>query len=253
MDRVRDGGVEWRARIQSSLSHLGINWLDPCNKPIDIGIEDMENRALRREYKQKGLWDKVYDLMHPVRCVDLRMVDVCDFVVVLIDVSIHACGTYEEIFWANRQKKPVFVMVADDKVNIPDWLVATLPHEYFHDSWEELFAHIEKVDHDPAFVDNYRRWYFFNWTGDTDTKLEFKDSYRSPVFHPDPSRRLRTLVKSVGWETFSMLLTFLISYLVVGDTREASELTGILFGLKVFCLYGYERLWHKIRWGKYAV
>lgn len=252
MDRVTDGGVKWRLRIKSTLASLGINWLDPCDKPINIGLEDMESRALRHEYKKKRMWDKVAELMRPVRCVDLRRVDVCDFIVVLIDVETHACGTYEEIFWANRCKKPVFVMVADDVTNIPDWLVAALPSEYFHDSWESLFAHIEQVDHDPAFKDAHNRWYFFNWTGDGGTELEYKDAYVSPVFHPDPSRRIRTLVKSIGWETFSLILTFGVSYAVVGDIGEASELTIILFVLKVFFLYGYERLWHKIRWGKHA-
>jgi uncharacterized membrane protein len=43
-----------------------------------------------------------------------------------------------------------------------------------------------------------------------------------------------------------------VSYLVVGDIQEASELTIVLFMLKVPFLYAYERLWHKIRWGKYA-
>jgi uncharacterized membrane protein/nucleoside 2-deoxyribosyltransferase len=253
MDRVSDGGVEWRLRIRNTLRDLGINWLDPCDKPIDIGLEDMESRALRRQYKKQRLWAKVAELMKPIRCVDLRMVDVCDFIVVLIDVDNHACGTYEEIFWANRMKKPIFVMVAEDVTNIPDWLVAALPHEYFHDSWESLFEHVERVDHDPAFKDDHKRWYFFNWMGaDSDTELEFKETYQSPVFHPDPSKRMRTLVKSVGWEAFSFILTLLISYLVVGSVEKATKLTAILFATKVFFLYGYERLWHKIRWGKHA-
>ena len=251
MDRVRDGGVGWRREIRATLGHLGVNWLDPCCKPIDIGVEDAENRSERKLYKKQGLWDKVTKLMKPVRCVDLRMVDVCDFLVVYIDVKSHACGTYEEVFLANRQKKPIFVMVEGGKENIPDWLCAALPHEYFHDSWESLFEHIERVDHDPAFEDTHGRWYFFNWTGG-DNELEPVCYYESPVFHPDPSRRVRTLVKSLGWETFSLLLTFGVSYAVVVDIEEASELTVILFVLKVCFLYGYERLWHKIRWGKYA-
>jgi uncharacterized membrane protein len=253
MDRVSDGGVEWRLRIRNTLCDLGINWLDPCDKPIDIGLEDLESRALRRKFKKNRMWDKVAELMKPIRCVDLRMVDVCDFIVVLIDVDNHACGTYEEIFWANRMKKPIFVMVAEDVTNIPDWLVATLPHEYFHESWESLFEHIERVDHDLAFEDKHKRWYFFNWTGDkTDADLEYTESYKRPVFHPDPSRRIRTLVKSIGWESFSFLLTLLVSFLVVGSIKLAGELTVILFVLKVMFLYGYERMWHKVRWGKHA-
>ena len=69
--------------------------------------------------------------------------------------------------------------------------------------------------------------------------------------HPDPSTRARTLVKALGWEAFSFVLTLLVSYFVVGDVGEATELTVILFVLKVGFLFLYERAWHKTRWGKH--
>lgn len=68
--------------------------------------------------------------------------------------------------------------------------------------------------------------------------------------HPDPSTGLRTFVKALGWESFSFVLTLIVSYLVVGDVGEATELTVILFVLKVVFLFLYERMWHKVRWGK---
>ena len=73
---------------------------------------------------------------------------------------------------------------------------------------------------------------------------------RPTTGHPDPSTPLRTFVKAFGWECFSFVLTLGISYLVVGDISKASWLTGILFVLKVLFLFMYERMWHRIRWGK---
>lgn len=68
--------------------------------------------------------------------------------------------------------------------------------------------------------------------------------------HPDPSRPIRALVKALGWETFSFVLTLGVSYFVVGSVAKASELTIILFVIKVLFLFLYERIWHRIRWGK---
>ena len=71
-----------------------------------------------------------------------------------------------------------------------------------------------------------------------------------PMSHPDPSRPIRTFVKALGWETFSFFLTLGVSYVVVGSASKATELTVILFIVKVAFLFLYERVWHKIRWGK---
>jgi len=249
MDRAADAGVGWRKDIRRKLAALGINWLDPTRKPIDIGKEDDESRAKRRAAKKTGDWEKIVREIKPIRCVDLRMVDVCDFLVVYLDLEVHACGTYEEIFLANRQKKPVFIVVEQGKENTPDWLFAALPHAYFHSSWEECYAHLERIAYDPTFKDDTGRWYFFNWTGAEGVE---PDDNVITFYHPDPSKRVRTLVKSFGWETFSFILTLFVSYAVVGSIEKASELTIILFVLKVAFLYGYERLWHQIRWGKYV-
>ena len=39
------------------------------------------------------------------------MVDICDFLVVNLDLDVHATGTYEELYWANRMKKPILVRI----------------------------------------------------------------------------------------------------------------------------------------------
>jgi hypothetical protein len=164
MDRAADAGVVWRRDIRQRLD-LGIQWLDPTRKPIDIGVEDDASRAARKNHKVSEDYQFVVEEMKPIRRVDLRMVDVCDFLIVNLDMDIHACGTYEEIFLANRQKKPIFIHVEQGKQAAPDWLYGTLPHEYFHSTWESLHQHVERVAHNPNFIDPYGRWYFFDWMG----------------------------------------------------------------------------------------
>jgi len=58
--------------------------------------------------------------MKQIRPVDLRMVDICDFLVVNLDLQVHACGTYEELFWANRMKKPVLIRIEQGIEHTPD-------------------------------------------------------------------------------------------------------------------------------------
>jgi len=164
MDRAADGGVGWRRMIRARCQDYGIRWLDPTRKPIDIGEESDENRQLRNEAKARGDYQMVVDAMHSIRCVDLRMVDISDWLVVNLDMDIHACGTYEEIFLANRQKKPILVHVEQGKPNAPDWLFGTIPHEHIFSTWQDMFAYLYEVAY--SEVETFGRWYFFDWTGD---------------------------------------------------------------------------------------
>jgi nucleoside 2-deoxyribosyltransferase len=168
MDRAPDAGVGWRRDIRHTLEDLRILWLDPTRKPIQVGVENDASREMRRKSKSLGNYTAVTREMKPIRCVDLRMVDICDFLVVNLDLDIHACGTYEEVFLANRQKKPIFIHVEQGKKAAPDWLYGTLPHDYFHSTWEEIYAHIRYVATDPKFNDPTRRWFFFDWMGGKD-------------------------------------------------------------------------------------
>lgn len=162
MDRAHDGGVGWRREATVWLRSRGVIVLDPTNKPIDIGVEDVECRATRRERKLAGDFDGVARDMRVIRSVDLRMVDLCDFVVVNIDTEVHATGTYEELFWANRMKHPILVHVEQGKEHAPDWLLGTLPHQMIFSDWSELYAYLDYIDTSPQ-VDTLRRWFFFTY------------------------------------------------------------------------------------------
>ena len=165
MDRVLDGGVGWRQYLKDSLKDLKVLWLDPTRKPINIGVEDLENRALRQKAKRAGDFEFVRNQMKQIRPVDLRMVDVSDFLVVNIDLNVHACGTLEELFWANRMKKPILVRVEQGIEHTPDWIFGTLPFEMIFSTWDEVKKYLLHIAHDPV-IDRLNRWYFFDWMGE---------------------------------------------------------------------------------------
>lgn len=160
MDKAVDGGVGWREHAATWLEgQHGVIILDPCHKPIDIGIEDMENREYRRELKQKGQFELLAREMRTIRVVDLRMVDLADFCVINLDVNVHTCGTYEELFWANRCKKPVIVHVEGGKAECPDWLFGTLPEEHIFGSWANLYAYLDDISDG---TESHKRFMFFH-------------------------------------------------------------------------------------------
>ena len=159
MDRVPDGGVGWRRMIANYLTNKNVTVLDPSNKPIDIGIEDLENREVRKKWKSDGDFDKVAESMKIIRNTDLRMVDLSDFLIVNLDLDHHPCGTYEELFLANRQKKPIILRVEQGKDNIPDWLLGTIPHEMMFSSWASVKKYLDFIDGGGT---PGSRWMFFN-------------------------------------------------------------------------------------------
>lgn len=162
MDRVADAGEAWRINLQRELAGLDVFWLDPTHKPIDIGIEDAETRAYAAEMKALGNFEAVIPQIKIIRAVDLRMVDISDFLVVNIDVDVHACGTYEELNLANRQKKPIIVHVEQGKKRVPNWLLGTIPHEMIFSEWGEVHNYLRHIAHDPV-IKHFNRWFFFNY------------------------------------------------------------------------------------------
>ena len=163
MDRVADGGEQWRISLQRELADLGIFWLDPTHKPIDIGIEDSQMREEIEKLKELAFFTEAAAPVKVIRAVDLRMVDISDFIVVNLDMDTHACGTYEELFLANRQKKPIIVRVEQGKRYAPNWLLATLPHEMIFSTWDQVKGYLRHVATD-ATIQHFNRWMFFDFS-----------------------------------------------------------------------------------------
>lgn len=159
MDRVFDGGKTWRQEVRPILESFGIYIIDPCNKPI-VGVkEDDETRWWIDYYKETEQYDKIREKFGIIRSADLRCVDISDFIIAYIDLDVHACGTYEEIVTANRQKKPVLIWCKQGKSQAPNWLFFMLPHEHIFNSFDEILNYLKLVDQH-GDVKSLSRWFF---------------------------------------------------------------------------------------------
>lgn len=162
IDRCPDDGKTWRDEISPKLKDVGVVVLNPLNKPsIGVALEDKENREKRKKEKRKGNFAEVTRLMKEIRNIDLRMVDMSDFLIVNLDLDVYPTGTMEEIFLANSQKKPILIMCKQGISNIPDWFFGTVPHQMFFSSWDSILIYLKGVDNGD-FIDYTDRWRFFD-------------------------------------------------------------------------------------------
>jgi hypothetical protein len=160
MEAMDDLGVQWRQEITPFLQNLGVTVLDPCDKPTDVVTEDQERWVKDRA---AGKFDQLTKDIHLLRCVDLRMVDVADFIIVNLNNDIRTCGTWEEIFLANRQKKPVIFHLTPGKLECPLWLFGTFPHQMMFDNWCDVRRYLVDVNFDR--VPSLGRWLLFDFEG----------------------------------------------------------------------------------------
>lgn len=163
IDKAPDGGKGWRTEFTPFLNGLGVIVMDPCNKPISTCFENTENLQYRTMLKDNGKFDQLSAEFDPIRNVDLRMVDISDFLIINIDLDIYQCGTMEEMTIANLQLKPIFIRCKQGKNKAPDWLFAMIPHQYIYGSWDGIKEHLCHIHSDPVVMEPGKRWKFFNY------------------------------------------------------------------------------------------
>jgi nucleoside 2-deoxyribosyltransferase len=161
MDRVADRGNGWRDNITPFLKNVGVVVFNPISKPTDIGLEDHDTHQIKTKLKSMGRYDELSVMMKTIRAVDLRLIDISDFLVVNLDLEHYACGTYEEISLANRQKKPIIIHMAQGKNHAPDWLFGMFPHQMIFSNWDEIKSYLNHINTSEN-IDTHKRWYFFN-------------------------------------------------------------------------------------------
>ncbi len=165
IDNAHDLGVGWRQDIKNKLADLDLIFLDPCDKPMlsECACENLENHDLRREMKMCGDFEGLAKDMRLIRCIDLRLADLCDFAIVHLDMDIYSTGTHEEVACLNRRKVPILIHVEQGKAALPDWYWGTVPHQHVFGTWESLVGHIYSVAHSPEPVNTYNRWRFLDY------------------------------------------------------------------------------------------
>lgn len=167
MDRVTsEQSEQWRNALKPWLRGKGVVIVDPCNKPVctlgNSPDESDENRAKANIMKKEGDFEGFRDHYRPIRNTDLRFCDIVDFLIVNLDLEQHPCGTYNEIFIAVQQKKPVIIHCIQGKHQIPSWLFGAIPHQLMFSTWDEVKEYLRHVDEDEV-VDDLGRWYLFDF------------------------------------------------------------------------------------------
>ena len=61
---------------------------------------------------------------------------------------------------------------------------------------------------------------------------------------------LRSLVKGISWRAVATVDTFLLAWLILGDSHKAMPIAGAELITKIFLFYFHERIWNKIQWGR---
>jgi hypothetical protein len=158
MDYAKDGGVGWRQLVADWLTKRGVVVLDPTNKPTSLGVESPEIRDHWKKLRAEGRYEELAAAIKVIRGIDLRMVDISDFLVVYLDREQWPCGTWEELFLANREKKSVLIVSPHEH---SFWLYGTVPHQHLFHDWDSLFKYLHYID-TAENVELLRRWCFFD-------------------------------------------------------------------------------------------
>ena len=163
IDHASDDGVGWREELTPYLEKMGLTILDPTNKPVsqcrynEIGDEKLHIQKLVNLKR----WDELRTMAKEIVLVDLRMVEVSDFMIAYIDKDIHICGTYDEIFESLRRRKPTLIVHKGGKSQMSMWLRGKMNHNFVFDTFDELYAYLEAL-HDGTVEPDYTRWVFFD-------------------------------------------------------------------------------------------
>ncbi len=116
--RVEEKRNGWRNRVGQFLRRYGTTVFDPWNKPEVIGIpeygkEDEFTATERNKWTFESSTEgdktraRVCDGFWPTLHIDLRMVDISDFIIAYCPTNVYSVGTVHEIVMARLQFKPV--------------------------------------------------------------------------------------------------------------------------------------------------
>jgi len=144
---AEDDGVTWRQEVRELIKEFGLplRIIDPCNKGDDVIHEIGEDRELLNTLKSQGKFEEVRNIMKSIRRWDLRAVDYSNFLIVRVDPTVPTWGTVDECVVAERQQKPILVIVKGGCINCPDWLLAMVRIEEVFSSCKTCVEYLNKL------------------------------------------------------------------------------------------------------------
>ena len=159
-------GAGWRESITPYLEEKNVKVFDPL-KHCFWGATDFYEvkRPLINTLQKEGRYSELREEVKELNHWDLRCVDLSSFLVVNYDNSIPMCGTYEELFKANNQCKPVLLVLSCPKNKLSKWMYGRFPAEHMFESWDELKDYLNNIDSNPNYKfteADEKRWLFFD-------------------------------------------------------------------------------------------
>lgn len=150
-------GRKWREELTSFLYEMGVTVLDPYKgQMMGDKAENAELHSWFKELIKQEDFDTLSQELKKIRNRDLRFVDLSDYIIGYINPKVYTCGTWEEIFLANRQKKQIFLVVEGTKKDAPYWLFGTIPHQFIFDSFEQLKQYLKNINSGEEPINNTR-------------------------------------------------------------------------------------------------
>ena len=162
IDHADDDGKGWREDAEKWFAKKKAYVFNPCNKPVSYQAykEIDEEKTKMMSLKSSGRYFELTKRMKEIVHVDLRMVDVSDFVVVYLNPSIGMFGTIHELINSLNQRKPTLVVIEGGKEKAPNWLFGIMDFNFMFDSFDELYEFLTHIDEGYIEAD-LGRWVFF--------------------------------------------------------------------------------------------
>lgn len=158
MEYAADHGVEWRRKFIKMVWDRGldIDFIDPTNKPGSADNKVGEEKGFQSTLQEQGRFSELQKYVGKYRRFDLRAVDLSDFLVCLVDPNVHMCGTYDEVFTAERQHKPTFFICEGGLRKLPRWLfdVVDLDSGKYYGKRCNVFETLEDVVNELVMLDS---------------------------------------------------------------------------------------------------
>lgn len=71
-----------------------------------------------------------------------------------------------------------------------------------------------------------------------------------PKERPMKDTQVRTVVKTIGYRTVTLVQGFAVAYGLTGSIIQSLKFTIWTNAIGVVIYYGWERMWNKVEWGK---
>ncbi len=142
IDYAPDLGRGWRDEFIKQSKSLNLKIINPCDKPLPCEHEIKGEHRFVEIFRKNKDWKNLQSFVKTFRRQDLRFTDIADFLVIYVNKEIHMCGSYDELFVAERQKKPIFCIVEGGIECLPTWLFGVFKIENIFNSVSECVAHL---------------------------------------------------------------------------------------------------------------